>query len=105
VANILNLTKPWYSTEHARTVDQLFDPNVERVHGDIPFHVAQYQNLEVVILDEQGRIRKQLIKSVRYGPGNYTMPIDLWVKHWEKGEYTIELRSDDHMLKRETFEI
>lgn len=106
VADQLGLEKPWYTTDHAKTVDQLFTEQIERLYGDIPFDVEDYLALTITIRNDQGRIVKRLIRSTNYGPGHYTQPIDLQVKYWPQGEYAIRFEEDSGaLLEEKTFEL
>ena len=106
VANSLGLEKPWYTTDHVKTVDELFTRQVERVYGDIPFQVLSYQTLDITILDNNGRVMKRLVRRTNYGPGNYTQPIDLQVKYWPQGEYAIRFEEHNgNVVKEEVFEL
>jgi hypothetical protein len=105
MAELLHLPKPWYTTEHLNTVDRLYSPRVLRVYGDIPFELVDYTNMQVRIIDPTGKVVKHLIRDVPYGPGRYSIPMDLRVDHWAHGSYEVELRSDGNLIKAETFEL
>ncbi len=105
MSELLHLPKPWYTTEHLKTVDQLYSPRVLRVYGEIPFEVITYTVMQVAVIDPTGKVVNQLMRGVPYGPGQYTMPLDLRVDHWPSGAYEVQLRSDGDLLKAETFEL
>ncbi|NQV51939.1 MAG: hypothetical protein HQ500_02085 [Flavobacteriales bacterium] len=106
VADALGLEKPWYTTDHVKTVDELFTRQVQRIYGEIPFQVAAYSTLEITILDQNGRVMKRLVRSTNYGPGNYTQPIDLQVRNWPQGEYAIRFEeAKEGVVKEEVFEL
>ncbi|MEX2597437.1 MAG: hypothetical protein WEC59_10960 [Salibacteraceae bacterium] len=94
-ASVYGMPSPWYSTEHAQTVDQLFSAKVNRVYGEIPFQITQSDMIHIVIIDDSGRIMKRLI-SAKYGPGKYTLPVDLMVHNWPSGAYNVQFESKNH---------
>ena len=101
VADALGLERPWYTTEHMKTVDQLFTRQVERIYGEMPFEVQQYVTLSISIVDEDGRVMKHLVRSARYGPGSYTQPLDLFVIRWPPGEYVVRFEDGERALLNE----
>ncbi|MEQ9188522.1 MAG: hypothetical protein RLP15_12365 [Cryomorphaceae bacterium] len=104
VADVLGLEKPWYTTDHVKTVDALFTRQIERVYGEIPFDVGSYATLTISILDQNGRVMKRLVRATRYGPGQYTQPVDIQVRNWPAGEYAVRFEEDQQgLVKEETF--
>lgn len=101
VAESLGMPKSWYSTVHKQEAGTFFSERVEKLEGEIPFEITGYDRVNVIIIDADGNVVKQLLSSTIYGPGDYTYPLKLWVASWNHGEYEVKLETDSKELVAE----
>lgn len=94
VSDALGLPKPWYTTDHAPSADALFSTKVNRIRGEMAFKVHNYDKVSVTIIDAEHRVIKTVLSPTVYGPGDYDLPLDLFVNFWEAGEYQVLLKGE-----------
>jgi len=95
VSEALGIPKPWYKTDHRPMADALFSPKVDRIRGSMSFRVNGYDKINVFIIDENNRIVKTVLPATSYGPGDYNLPIDLFVNFWQSGDYNVIFEGEE----------
>lgn len=94
VSEALDLPKPWYKTDHRTSADALFSTKVDRIRGEMPFSVRDYDKISVIIMDANNRIVKTVLSPTVYGPGEYDLPLDLFVNFWDSGDYNVIFKGE-----------
>ncbi|HAQ70868.1 hypothetical protein N9A49_00620 [Salibacteraceae bacterium] len=94
ISDNLGVKAPWYITEHRLSADQLFSKKVDRIRGKMDFKVSEYDKIKVIVMDQNNRVIKIILSPTVYGPGNYQLPLDLFVNFWESGDYNVVFQGE-----------
>lgn len=108
VAELAGVEVPWYTTMHERpiTARQAYSPNPVRVNGGFDFALNTHAMVTIAIRDAQQHTVRVMGNDRNLGPGRYTIEIDLIVRGWPGGTYTVDFIQDGStLLKRLPFSI
>ncbi len=108
VAELAGVEVPWYTTMHERpnTTRQAYAPNPVRVNGEVDFALNTHALVTIAIRDGQQRTVRVMGNDRNLGPGRYTIEIDLIVRGWPSGTYTVDFIQDgSNLLRRLPFSI
>jgi hypothetical protein len=94
VAEIKGIEIPWYSLTFVKDTARLFSGKPERVYGDLDYYINTNSNITINIRNKKGILVKTLVKDDSKGPGKYQYKLNLLVKSWPKGEYTVYVFQD-----------
>lgn len=94
VAGILGIEMPWYELTYVNDTSMLFSNRPEVLWGTIDYYVKTNAIITMNIRDKSGKIMATLIKESSKGPGTYSYNLELNVKEWPKGEYTLSIYQD-----------
>ena len=94
VAEIKGIEIPWYSLTFVKDTARLFSGKPERVFGDLDYYINSNSSITINIRDKKGILVKTLVKDDSKGPGKYQYKLNLLVKGWPKGEYTVYVFQD-----------
>ncbi len=91
VAELKKQELPWYSLTFKQDTSQLFSNVPEKLWGTINYRVKHQTIISINIRNSKGEIVTTLVERVAKSPGNYSAAINLPVKNWPKGNYTINI--------------
>lgn len=94
VANILGIQMSWYELTYVNDTSTLFSNKPETMWATVDYYVKNNTIITMNIRDKSGKIMTTLIKESSKGPGTYSYNLELKVKDWPKGEYTLSIYED-----------
>jgi hypothetical protein len=94
VADIKGIEIPWYSMSYVKDTARVFSGIPEKVFGDLDYYINTNSVITINIRDKKGILVKTLVKDDSKGPGKYQYKMNLLVKGWPKGEYTVYVFQD-----------
>lgn len=98
VCELIGIEVPWYNIFYETDSTRVFTNRIERVTGEIPFYVKNNSSISVRLINERGHLVRILQQPSIYGPGQYYFVMDVLVKNWPKGEYTVAIYEDNSNL-------
>lgn len=108
VADLTGVRLPWYTTttERPSATRQVYSPDPARVNGEVDFALNTHALVTIAIRDAQQRTVRVMGNDRNLGPGRYSIEIDLIVRGWPSGTYTVDFIQDgSNLLKRLQFTI
>ncbi len=94
LAEIKGVEVPWYSKTYEKDPNKVFSGRTEYILGSIQYNLKNNSIVSIVVRDKWGTIAKTLVEEAAKGPGPQVYDLDLNVKGWGKGEYTITIMQD-----------
>ena len=85
---------PWYSKTYEKDANMVFSGRQEYILGTIHYKLKNNAIVSIVVRDKWGTIAKTLVEEAAKGPGPQEYDLQLNVKGWGKGEYTITIMQD-----------
>lgn len=106
VSTLTGRPVPWYTTAFAEANEgTVFNPNATRVTGRVEFQQQHAGVLSIVVKDAEGRTIHVLDEGRDLRQGKYTIDVEVTVRNWPTGRYSICFASDGVLLKKEEFEL
>jgi hypothetical protein len=94
LGEIKGVEVPWYSTLYEKDAHALFSGKENYIVGTIPYKLKNNAIVSIVVRDKWGTIAKTLVEEAAKGPGLQEYDLNLDVKGWGKGVYTITIMED-----------
>ncbi|MBC7487182.1 MAG: hypothetical protein H7282_10570 [Cytophagaceae bacterium] len=85
---------PWYSVLYAKEGDRVFSGKENFIIGKLPYKLKNNAIVTIVVRDKWGHIAKTLVEEAAMGPGPKEYDLNLDVKGWGNGVYTITIMED-----------
>ncbi len=106
VAKLTKQEIPWYSLTFEKDTANLFSNKPERIFGKIDYYVKHNSVISINIRDAEGNVVATLIKKLAQNPGEYYYNLNLSVKGWKKGKYTINIiRNYSNIIAKKEFSL
>ena len=107
VSEITGQPLPWYTVSYDDTQDDVhFSNEAAHITGTIDFRLANNSTVTILAKDADGNTLTELGRDRALGPGRYSIEIDLTVKGWRRGQYSICTYADGaNLVQRIPFEI
>ena len=104
---IKNIEIPWYDITYAKPDSgHVFSNRAVTVSGEISFHISIMTIGRMVVFNQKGQIVGSVFDGKPLMPDNYVYPVDLDVRYYPKGKYSIKLFTNGEKLMLERkFEI
>jgi hypothetical protein len=97
---------PWYTTAFATPAEgRAFDPTPTRITGRVDFQQRHAGVLSIVVKDGDGRTLRVIDEGRDLRQGRYSIDVEVTVRGWPPGHYTICIAVDGVLLKKEGFEV
>ena len=100
LGEIKGIDVPWYSTIYEKDAQALFSGRENFIVGKIQYKLKNNAIVSIVVRDKWGTIAKTLVEEAAKGTGPQEYELDLNVKGWGKGEYTITIIEDYSNVNR-----
>jgi hypothetical protein len=107
LSKIKQIEIPWYDIRYADPLPgEVFSDKAVMVSGEIPFQINNMTIGSMIVFNQNEQIVDVVFNSSPLLPDYYRYPVDLNVKNYPKGKYTIKLFTNGQklMLERQ-FEI
>ena len=102
LSKLKNIEIPWYDISYAKPDSgQAFSNRAVMVSGEIAFHISTQTIGRMVVLNERGQMVDAVFGSKPLMPDYYVIPVDLDVRFYSKGTYTIKLFTNGEKLMLE----
>jgi len=106
VSTLTGRPVPWYTTAFAQAEPgRAFNPNATRVTGRVEFQQQHAGVLSIVVKDQDGRTIHVLDEGRDLRQGKYTIDVEVTVRNWPTGRYSICFASDGVLLKKQEFDL
>lgn len=106
LAEIKGVEVPWYSKTYEKDANRVFSGRTEYILGTIHYSLKNNAIVSIVVRDKWGTIAKTLVEEAAKGPGSQDYELELNVKGWGKGEYTITILQDySNVISTSSFKI
>jgi hypothetical protein len=100
LSEIKGVEIPWYSKTYEKDANRIFSGKAEYILGTINYKLKNNAIVSIVVRDKWGAIAKTLVEEAAKGPGPQEYELELNVKGWGKGEYTITILEDYANINR-----
>lgn len=94
LGQIKGVEVPWYATIYAKDGDRVFSGKEDLILGKLPYKLKNNAIVTIVVRDKWGQLAKTLVEEAAMGPGPKEYDLNLEVKGWGKGIYTITIMED-----------
>jgi len=94
LGEIKGVEVPWYSVIYAKEGDRVFSGKENFIMGKLPYKLKNNAIVTIVVRDKWGHVAKTLVEEAAMGPGSKEYDLDLDVKGWGNGVYTITIMED-----------
>ena len=98
VANIKQEEFPWYTLTYEQDTAMLFTNRAEQFSGNFNYELKSNTVITVHVMNSHGALVKVLSQDIHKQKGKYEMWVDLNVKAWPKGGYTVRIYEGNHTL-------
>lgn len=106
LAELLNLPVPWYSIRFEQNENQVFSGKHIRLTGPVEFMVREMAIITIQIRNANGEIVAIPLQANSYMNGEHVFALDIDIKDWPKGKYTIIVFQDGmRQVRKKDFEL
>jgi hypothetical protein len=101
LAKIKNEELPWYNITYEKDSLLVFSGRHSKVTGQIDYYIKNNSIVSITIKNKNGATLRKLAPDSPHNPGNFTYFLDLDVKGWPKGDYSVCIVEDHSTLNME----
>ena len=102
LGEILGIKMPWYAIEYEKDNILAYSGRHLRVSGTLNYSLNQNTLVTITVRSKSGRLAKILMNSSPASAGTHAYDVNLIVKDWPKGQYTIFVHQDNANLNMQT---
>lgn len=105
VATHLGIEIPWYDIFYEEDSLQIFSNRHYRLTGEIEYSFAGNGWLNMIVRNSSRQTIYNFTNPAYMGTGSHLCEIDLNIKNWPQGNYSIEVYQDDILRKKTNFSL
>ncbi len=106
VSLLLGRELPWYSIFYEQKSDRVFSNIPISVKAKIELYLKHNTSIDCVVRNDQGLIERTLLSNSYQPTGKLPLNLEMNVKGWKKGKYTVEIyKEQNNLLWKNSFEL
>jgi hypothetical protein len=102
---LLDIDIPWYTIAYTEDTSVVFSDKPEALQGEIEYEIWNNTLVSLVIRYENRQVVSIIFEKKPHNPGKYTKQLNIDVRKFPKGQYSIHLITEESELLRKKFEL